>query len=352
MIVKNEAQSIVSTVLSVKKIVDRYTILDTGSTDDTVRLIQKAFDGVDGDVYHEPFLDFSTTRNRAIELEGHQSTFALMLSGDETLQNGIALRDFLERQRYSITEAFNVRVLLGNESEYDSTRVHRTSRDWFYKGVTHEYMTTSRGNIARLRIPDVRIYHDQPNSLAKRDRWLKDEQLLLNDWSFVPTARTAFYLGQTYSQMQNWSASFYWYETRWRMKGWNEEEYESRYRMARIAEHLALAWDRIEPIYVSAASYRPARAEPLYELAYHYYEQGDYATSYDYLMRASRIPVPERLRLYIRRDVYEYRVPDLLGAVAYFMNEPSVGRKAIERALRYKPNDERLLKNLAYYDEL
>ena len=58
MIVKNEAVSIKRTILSVKGIVDRYTILDTGSTDDTVALIKSEFGDTPGEVYEEPFLDF------------------------------------------------------------------------------------------------------------------------------------------------------------------------------------------------------------------------------------------------------------------------------------------------------
>ena len=50
MIVKNEAASIVQTIESVKEWVDRYCILDTGSTDNTVQLIQSSFQSVPGKV--------------------------------------------------------------------------------------------------------------------------------------------------------------------------------------------------------------------------------------------------------------------------------------------------------------
>ena len=97
MIVKNEASSIVGTIESVRGIVDRYTILDTGSTDGTKELIREAFRGTPGNIYEEPFVDFATTRNRAIELEGTKSIFALMLSGDEYLRQGALLAAVLLR---------------------------------------------------------------------------------------------------------------------------------------------------------------------------------------------------------------------------------------------------------------
>ena len=50
MIVKNEASSIVQTIESVKEWVDRYCILDTGSTDNTIQLIESSFKSVPGKV--------------------------------------------------------------------------------------------------------------------------------------------------------------------------------------------------------------------------------------------------------------------------------------------------------------
>ena len=50
MIVKNEAASIVQTIESVKECVDRYCILDTGSTDNTIQLIQSSFGSIPGKV--------------------------------------------------------------------------------------------------------------------------------------------------------------------------------------------------------------------------------------------------------------------------------------------------------------
>ena len=88
MIVKDEVASIQKTVLSVKGIVDRYCILDTGSTDNTTALIKEAFGTTPGSVFSEPFVDFATTRNRVMELAGKECQYTLMLSGDEYLRNG------------------------------------------------------------------------------------------------------------------------------------------------------------------------------------------------------------------------------------------------------------------------
>lgn len=351
MIVKDEERGIVETIESVRDVVDYYCILDTGSTDATVSLIRTTFGDMPGHVYHEPFVDFSTTRNRAIALEGGHSEFALMLSGDEVLRNGAALRRYLQT---ASSDAYVVRTMMGNASEYASTRLHRTSQHWFYIGKTHEYMTNYWGDVALELVPGVSIYHNvYVNSYAeKRLRYLEDERLLLESWAEIPRHRTAFLLGQTYGALRNWSQAFTWFELRSKMGLREEEVYESRYRMAKIAENLpSFEWFEIEKMYLSALEHKPTRVESLYELAYHYYEVNDYKTSYAYLTRAIQVEIPVGLKLYVRRELYEFNVPDLLGTVAWFVNEMAVGRAAVLRALEYKPNDPRLLKNLAEYDE-
>lgn len=338
MIVKNEARGIVQTVASVRDSVDYYAILDTGSTDATVALIRETFGATPGHVYHEPFVDFSSTRNRAIALEGGHSTFALMLSGDEVLHNGAALRRYLEA---SSADAFNVRVAYGEEYDYASVRVHRTGAPCFYVGKTHEFMRSSNGD--STVVPEVYIKHN-PYGTDKRARFEEDLTILLAD---RPSSRRSFYLGQTYQGLRRWTESYAWYERRWNMLGGEEERWEARYRMGYVGEKV-YPWPEMEKIYLSTLAYKP---DALYDLAYHYYELEDYETSYQYLVRAVQ---PSNGTLFARRHRWAYLIPDLLGTVAWFVNEMAVGRAAVLRALEYKPNDPRLLENLAEYapDEL
>ena len=352
MIVKNEADNIEETIKSVRDVVDYYCILDTGSTDGTQALIQKAFGNTRGRIYQEPFIDFSTTRNRAIELEDKHSTYALMLSGDETVKNATELRRILKEKRYQTDfEAFNIQVLYGSK-QYDSVRLHRTDAPWVYVGKTHEVMHSVNGTLASNRIPFVHIIHNVSDTENKTGRWLLDETLLLEDWSVRPTSRTAFYLGQTYHCLKNWTHAYKWYNIRWKMKGnWHEEEYEARYRMATVSRQLNQTWNVTKAIYMDAASYRPQRIEPLLDVAYHYYKEKQYKKTYDILKYVMDIPFPSWLQLSNRKDAYEYERYDLMGTVAYYVNSSTDGRQAVMKALEYKPGDTRLLKNLEYYKE-
>lgn len=80
---------ILTTLNSVLGWVDRYSILDTGSTDNTITLMndwfKKHLEVDQYQLFQEPFVDFSTTRNRALKLAGPDSEFILMMNGDDRL---------------------------------------------------------------------------------------------------------------------------------------------------------------------------------------------------------------------------------------------------------------------------
>jgi len=99
MIVKDEARTLERTLASIKPHIDRWVILDTGSTDGTQDVIRKAMEGVPGELHEEPFVDFATTRNRALDLAGSETEFVMWLDADDELVGGRALRQFLERER-------------------------------------------------------------------------------------------------------------------------------------------------------------------------------------------------------------------------------------------------------------
>ena len=234
MLVKNEAKSIVETINSVKDHVDRWTILDTGSTDGTQDLIRKTFRGVPGNLHQGEFVDFSTSRNRALQLAGFRSIFTLMLSGDESIRDGAAMREFLEKHKdWSWTtkkrkkgmkrrpqhEAYNMRIIFGS-MVYDSTRIARTDAHWFYTGATHEYMTNPKRRVATIRVEGndgkiiPAVFHDLSNNEKdhKMKRWRLDLELLQNDWKLHPNkTRTAFYTAQSYECLGELENAFKWY---------------------------------------------------------------------------------------------------------------------------------------------
>jgi len=69
MIVKNESKIITRLLTSVLPIIDCYCVCDTGSTDNTVELIESFFKArnIPGRVVYEPFKNFAHNRNFALK---------------------------------------------------------------------------------------------------------------------------------------------------------------------------------------------------------------------------------------------------------------------------------------------
>ncbi len=203
--VKNEAHCIVKTLDSARHHVDRVTVLDTGSTDGTQDVIRKWFKDRDipGALHEEPFVDYATSRNRALELDRDWPTrYSLFLSADETLEGGPALRDFLAT---ATDDAYCVTMRTGDRV-WPYTRVLRTGGDWRYQGAIHERPVGPQGEEAKL-IPGVVVTHapTDPERKVKRLREYDLPQLerIASDEtrSLADRTHALFFLAETHASL-------------------------------------------------------------------------------------------------------------------------------------------------------
>ena len=68
MIVKNEAHVIRRCLDSVRPFIDRWVIVDTGSTDGTQEIIRTHMRDLPGELHERPWRDFGTNRSEALAL--------------------------------------------------------------------------------------------------------------------------------------------------------------------------------------------------------------------------------------------------------------------------------------------
>ena len=108
MIVKNEEEFIQSAIESVQDAVDEIIVVDTGSTDDTVHIAQRA----GASVHHFAWMnDFSAARNASLDYA--TSDWVLILDADERLTKSshVALRAVVENHHYDdIQKVFCVQI--------------------------------------------------------------------------------------------------------------------------------------------------------------------------------------------------------------------------------------------------
>lgn len=207
MILKNEAHCIQRTLDSVKEFVDCWTILDTGSIDGTQVLVQEIMRNVPGRLHEEPFIDFSTSRNRVLHLAKTTSdsvpVFTLMLSADETFSGGPELRNFLDSQRGLEDGAYSI-IMSAENSRWFYPRVLRVDANWTYVGEVHEVPLGPNRETHGVLIPGVVVSHEatDPERRSKRLREFDLPMLtkMVEDETrpLIDRAQAVWFLAQTY----------------------------------------------------------------------------------------------------------------------------------------------------------
>lgn len=356
-IVKNEAHGIVNTLASFKPFIDRYTILDTGSTDGTQELIKKTLHDIPGTLHEEPFIDFATSRNRALALHGTQTTFTIMPDADDRLVNGEALRAFLVTHFDESEPAYTVNIRRG-ELDYWLPLVLRTEAAWRYRGRVHEFLGPQTGSgFATVRISGPQVIQSRPaqSHEASAKRWERDLVLLRDEFLADPSnPRTLFYLAQTFECLSRPAEALPVYERRIAIGGWVEETFEAMLRRAKILNALNRPWAEVQQAFLETYKLDPRRAEPLFYIAEHWYAEQVHALCTLFAARAAKLPAPSTA-LFLDRDIYTHRAANLAAISGFYCDgtgDPSIksdGRRFAEHAVRGQPSNELYRSNWAFY---
>jgi glycosyltransferase involved in cell wall biosynthesis len=312
MIVKNEASVLRRCLESARPLLNRWLVMDTGSTDGTQALVQELLGELPGQLLERPWVNFGANLTEAMAAAGaltDQPHNLLRLDADMTLRG----------RPEPLTYDAGLVAIEEAALRYRLPLLVRAGLPWRYVGVTHEYLDCdrpfTRGNVGGLTI----THHADGGN--RQSKFLRDRELLRN--TNLNDPRNVFYLAQTEHCLGNDAAAIRLYDLRASLGGWEEEAWYAAYqsgvlqlRSNPVAGAAALlgAWQR-----------RPWRAEPLHDLAQHYrlHEQDQLAGML--VERALTIPFPDNDVLFIHRDVYAWgllleasiaraRLGDLRGA--------------------------------------
>ncbi len=139
MIVKNESKIIRRLIESVASLIDCYCICDTGSTDNTVEIVESFFKekGIPGKIPKEPFRDFGYNRSYALkQCETMDADYILLLDADMIFELGtdVSPADFKRGLTHDVYHMFQ-----GTDSfYYKNSRIAKNRKGISYWGVTHE----------------------------------------------------------------------------------------------------------------------------------------------------------------------------------------------------------------------
>lgn len=313
MIVRNEAARILRCLHSVAPYVSCYAIVDTGSTDGTQTLIEEFFDKRDipGVLSDAPFKDFSQARNAALNLaRGVEGVYDYILLTDADMELVAEPGAFSKLT----AKSYNILQKAGSLEYMNKRLLHRLTPGE-YRGVTHEYLDV--GNSEDLHSAHFIDHADGSNRLEKYER---DIRLLTKGLQDDPTnVRYRFYLANTYRDAGKHREAIHHYKQRIAMGGWDEEVWNSMYEMAKCWKD-----KKSEDHYVTgmldAYSFRPSRAEPLYDLARYYRDRGKNATAFMFATKA-RGTAPSKDLLFVQPHSYKYGPLEEISITGFYGDE-------------------------------
>ncbi len=339
MIVKNEVKVLPRLFRSLKDYVDYYVIVDTGSTDDTIQLIQREMSGygIDGEVHERPWVNFGVNRQQALELavEANKADWLLIIDADEEL--GVSDPKFYEKLEPGVTYDLekhhsNVRYAVPNLLNVRETR-------WKWEGPVHNYVVNLGGSKKRALRKDVWIiYHSgegaKSHGLTQEQKYLRDARLLEEDLKLHPeSTRSQFYLAQSYKHAGHLEEAYEAYRKRAAMEGWIEERFMAQLEVGRVAAQLGKPEEVVLRELLAAYELRPRRAEPLYDLARFFRQRKNYGKGYVFAKVGVQTPRPND-SLFVSQDVYDWRLLDELSISAYWIGKYAEAKETCEEILR------------------
>lgn len=210
MIVKNESRVILRLLESVAHILDAYCICDTGSTDDTVHLIETFFQekNIPGKIIHEPFQNFEYNRSFALNACNQlmDIDYILLMDADMIfwMDNNKLSPEKLKRM-LPLFDCFY--IFQGSDRMYyKNTRIVKNRGNFSYKGVTHEYVDLPEGTTQGTLDKNIIFIKDIGDGGAKSDKFERDVRLLKQGLVEDPTnARYMFYLANSLKDLASTS---------------------------------------------------------------------------------------------------------------------------------------------------
>ena len=318
MIVRDEMHIVREALDTVAPHIDSWVIVDTGSSDSTADTITAymAGAGIPGELRERPWRDFGSNRTEAVGLCRGRADYIWVFDADDVVAGdldlaGLSADSYLLRHR---------EYRRGEERRSWHKRLLRDGLGWRFDGIVGEEAVCADPTTER-RLPgeywiDVRRAGYRCRTAGARER---ETELLLAAVDRDPAdASSAFNVAELHYEAGNHAQASECYRRRAEMSEGDEESFISLLRRGECLTALGEPWEKVIAAYLKAWSARPARAEPLYEIAHHYRLAGEFELGYLFAERASEIPIPDGDRLQVAADVYGWRAADERALCAYY----------------------------------
>jgi tetratricopeptide (TPR) repeat protein len=327
MIVKDESRVIERCLRSVVPFISAWTVVDTGSSDDTPERVQAALGHLPGRLHHRSWRNFAENRSEALWLNRELGDYHLVVDADDWLEAEphFQMPD-LEADWYSL----DVRL---NAIRYQRPQLLRAGLPWRYEGVVHEYAHCAEATRGGL-LEGLHYVCGWGEGARSRnpDKYLIDAQLLEAALAEEPDhPRNRFYLAQSYRDAGLWAQAAEAYQRRARLQGWVEERYVAHLERARLLRRLQTPAEQQAEL-LQAYELIPQRAEALVELAQFHRELGQWNQAHLFAARAAELKMPAQ-GLFLEESVYRWRAQDELALAEFYTGRFREARQRTQQLL-------------------
>lgn len=313
-------------------LIDQWTILDTGSTDNTIEIIERTLANKKrGNLYQEPFINFRDSRNRLLELAGESCKYIVML--DDTYVIKGDLRGFLNEVRGDqFADSFTLFIKNG-DVEYCSNRVLRADRQLKYRFKIHEVIQETNNMNVVIPFQCSYIMDELFEYMEKRSMARKHTDILLLQEEIDENPnnpRSYYYMGQTYKLLNDYESAYKYFMLRADndIEGFIQEKIDAIFEAARCANfNLNKPWDECENLYKRAYELDKTRPDSIYFIGIHYYVEGDKRTAYEYFKLAFEIGYPIHCQYSLKPTLSYHFLPKFLTQLCYEFNNYTLGEQ-------------------------
>ena len=306
MIVKNEEKILKDTFDNLLKYFNfsNYVIVDTGSTDNTVKVIKDYFKekNIRGKIHVSPFRDFGYNRTEALEKAFNTSDYLLVFDADDRIKGNLVLPNKLTADAYNL--------ILGDEKfNYTRPLLITNRKKWRFVGVLHEYLEavkfapvyqTLEGN---YYVNSGRFGNrNQQTNKYERDAEVFEKAILTCEPSLK--ARYTFYTAQSYKDANNIDKAIEWYIKRIGYQGFIQEVYYSCLMLGHLFMVKGNVKDSLK-YYEMSHSFDDERIEGLYYIIKYYREKNEYDNALQYYDKITK-PINIKDKLFVFSNIYDY----------------------------------------------
>lgn len=320
-IVKDESHVILRMLKSVRKYVDEYVIVDTGSSDDTISICKDYFkkEKISGWVFSRPWKNFGHNKGEALAIARKNSScdYLMMIDADNYIEGTFNIPKSIDKDGYYVKHKYK------KTNYFWRKQLFKRTEPWTYKGVLHEHPFLEDEDKDKIGF----IYgdyfftetHEGSRNKDPIKKYERDVKILLKGLKDEPeNSRYMFYLGQSYNCLDNFSEAAKWYLKAAKSSDWDEEVYVSYYR-AGLCYLKNEEIDNAKKYLYKAFKVRPSRLESIFILIKYYYEQEEFEEGYQTGKLIKSFDVSDDI-LFAEQDVYDWKIFDMMSVCSYYTN--------------------------------